>query len=212
MNLKCDHLSVTSAERAARNGQPGMVVWFTGFSGAGKTTLAVSVERRLFDGGYRTFLLDGDSLRASLSSNLSFSPADRCENIRRAAVVSELMASAGLICLTALISPFRADRLRARNLLQPGCFLEVFVNAPLSICEQRDAKGLYRRARANEISDLTGISSAYEPPESPEVEVRTDILTVEESVAIILEAIDKRLSSIGRRWNSDRALANPQTL
>jgi len=188
-----------------------LVVWFTGLSGAGKTTLAESVERDLFDCGYRTFLLDGDSLRAGLSSDLSFSPADRCENIRRAAVVSELMASAGLICLTALISPFRADRLRARNLLQPGCFLEVFVNAPLNICEQRDAKGLYRRARANEISDMTGISSTYEPPESPEVEVRTDILTVEASVSIILRAIEKRLSLLECEWSAERTPSSRST-
>ena len=115
---------------------------------------------------------------------------DRRENVRRAAVVSSLMANAGLICLTALISPFRADRLRARSMLPAGCFLEVFVNAPLSVCEKRDVKGLYRRARANDMSDLTGVSSAYEPPESPEVEVRTDILTVEASVAAILDVVE----------------------
>lgn len=193
MNLKCNHSSVTPAERAARHGQPGLVVWLTGLSGAGKTTLAVAVERRLFDCGHRTFLLDGDFLRAGLCRDLGFSPADRHENVRRAGVVSGLMADAGLICLTAMISPFREDRLQARNLLPSGCFLEVFVNAPIAVCEKRDVKGLYQRARANEISDFTGISSAYEPPESPEVEVRTDLLTVDESVAIIFEAIEKKL-------------------
>ena len=198
MNANGDRLSVTPAERAARNGQSGLVVWFTGFSGAGKTTLAVSVERRLFDRGHRTFLVDGDLLRASLCCDLAFSPTDRRENVRRAAVVSSLMAHAGLICLTALISPFRADRLRARSMLPAGCFLEVFVNAPLSVCETRDVKGLYRRARANEISDLTGISSAYEPPESPEVEVRTDVLSLEASVDIVLEAVRKRLLSVAQ--------------
>ena len=184
-----------------RNGQPSFVVWFTGFSGAGKTTLATSVERCLFDRGYRTFLLDGDSLRTGLCRDLGFSAADRQENVRRAASVSALMAEAGLICLTALISPFRADRLHARNMLPVGCFLEVYVNAPLSVCEKRDAKGLYRRARANEIPDLTGISSPYEAPESPEVEVPTDTLTVEGSVAIVMEAIEKRL------FTAERALA-----
>lgn len=171
---KNDSLSVTPAERAVRHGQTGLVVWFTGLSGAGKTTLAVAVERRLFDADYRTFLIDGDLLRAGLCSDLGFNVADRRENVRRAAMVSKLMAEAGLICFTALISPFRADRLQARNLFPPNGFLEIFVNAPLAVCEKRDAKGLYRRARANEIPEFTGISSSYEPPESPDVEVRTD--------------------------------------
>ncbi len=190
--------SVTPVERVARQGQPGLVVWFTGLSGAGKTTLAVAVERRLFDAGFRTFLIDGDLLRAGLCQDLGFSASDRQENVRRAAVVSGLMADAGVVCLTALISPFRADRLRARQLFPAGGFLEVFVNAPLAVCEKRDVKGLYRKARANEIREFTGISSAYEPPESPDVEVRTDLLTVEESVAIILEAVQGRLRSLAK--------------
>ena len=139
------------------------------------------------------FLIDGDSLRAALCCDLGFGPNDRRENVRRAAAVSRLVADAGLICLTALISPFRADRLSARSLLPSNRFVEVFANAPLAVCEERDIKGLYRRARANEISDMTGISSSYEPPDSPEVEVRTDILTVEECVAHILEAVKTRL-------------------
>jgi adenylyl-sulfate kinase len=191
-----DNLGVTPDERAARDGQSGLVVWFTGLSGAGKTTLAVSVERRLFDDGYRTFLIDGDLLRAGLCSDLGYANADRHENVRRAGVVSGLMANAGLICLTALISPFRSDRLRARSLLPAGSFLEVYVNAPLAVCEARDIKGLYRRARANEIPNFTGISSAYEAPESPDLEVRTDLLTVEESIAAVLEAVKERLASL----------------
>ncbi|HET7237534.1 MAG TPA: adenylyl-sulfate kinase [Terrimicrobiaceae bacterium] len=195
-NPATDNLSVTPDERAARDGQSGLVVWFTGLSGAGKTTLAVSVERRLFDDGYRTFLIDGDLLRTGLCSDLGFDAADRHENVRRAGVVSGLMASAGLICLTALISPFRSDRLGARSLLPPESFLEVYVNAPLAICEARDVKGLYRRARANEIPNFTGISSAYEPPETPDLEVRTDLLTVEESIDAVLAAVNARLLSI----------------
>jgi adenylyl-sulfate kinase len=191
-----DELGVTPDERAARDGQTGMVVWFTGLSGAGKTTLAVSAERRLFDLGYRTFLIDGDLLRTGLCSDLGYGEEDRHENVRRAGAVSSLMASAGLICLTALISPFRADRARARSLLPPGCFLEVYVNAPLSICEARDAKGLYRRARANEIPNFTGISSAYEPPETPDLEVRTDLLSVEESIAKVLKVVRQRVFSL----------------
>jgi adenylylsulfate kinase len=202
-NPPCDNLGVTPDERAARDGQSGLVVWFTGLSGAGKTTLAVSVERRLFDDGYRTFLIDGDLLRAGLCSDLGFGAADRHENVRRAGVVSGLMANAGLICLTALISPFRADRLRARSLLPSGSFLEVYVNAPLAVCEARDAKGLYRRARANELPNFTGISSAYEPPEAPDLEVRTDLLTVEESIAAVLEALKERLLAMGA--NDSRA-------
>lgn len=195
-NPATDNLSVTPNERAVRDGQSGLVVWFTGLSGAGKTTLAVSVERRLFDYGYRTFLIDGDLLRTGLCSDLGFDALDRHENVRRAGVVSGLMASAGLICLTALISPFRSDRLRARSLLPPDGFLEVYVNAPLAVCEARDVKGLYRRARANEIPNFTGISSAYEPPETPDLEVRTDLLTVEESIDAVLAAVNARLLSI----------------
>jgi adenylyl-sulfate kinase len=193
MNPNYDYTCVTSDERTARDGQSGLVVWFTGLSGAGKTTLAVSVERRLFDGGYRTFLIDGDLLRAGLCCDLGFGAADRHENVRRAGIVSGLMASAGLICLTALISPFRADRLRARSLLPPNCFLEVYVNASLSVCEARDVKGLYRRARANEIPEFTGVSSVYEAPEAPDLEVRTDVLTVEESIAVVFQAVKERL-------------------
>jgi adenylylsulfate kinase len=195
VNSEGDVQSVTPIERSVRDGQSGLVVWFTGLSGAGKTTLAVSVERRLFDTGLRTFLIDGDLLRAGLCNDLGFGAADRHENVRRAGVVSGLMASAGLICLTALISPFRSDRLRARSLLPAGSFLEVYVNAPLAVCEARDVKGLYRRARANEIPNFTGISSVYEPPESPDVEVRTDVLNIEESIVVVLAAVQERLLS-----------------
>jgi adenylylsulfate kinase len=201
---ECAYSTVTPAERALRNGQSGLVVWFTGLSGAGKTTLAVSVERRLFDSGYRTFLIDGDLLRAGLCCDLGFDPTGRHENIRRAGVVSSLMAGAGLICLTALISPFRADRLLVRSMVPAGCFLEVFVNAPLAVCESRDVKGLYRRARANEIADFTGISSVYEPPDSPELEVRTDLLRVEASVDVVFEAVKERLASLSKHDASTR--------
>jgi adenylyl-sulfate kinase len=205
-----DNLGVKPDERANRNGQIGLVVWFTGLSGAGKTTLAVSVERRLFDLGYRTFLIDGDLLRAGLCSDLGYGEADRHENVRRAGVVSSLMANAGLICLTALISPFRADRARARSLLPTGCFLEVYVNAPLSVCEARDVKGLYRRARANEIPNFTGISSVYEPPESPDFEVRTDLLSVEESIAEVLKVVRKRAFALREKEpSSDPAAPRP---
>jgi adenylyl-sulfate kinase len=209
-NQPANNLSVTPDERAAKDGQTGLVVWFTGLSGAGKTTLAVSVERRLFDLGYRTFLIDGDLLRAGLCSDLGYGAADRHENVRRAGAVSSLMANAGLICLTALISPFRADRAQARSLLPAPCFLEVYVNAPLSVCEARDAKGLYRRARANEIPNFTGISSVYEPPASPDLEVRTDLLSVEESIDKVLKAVRERVFSLReKQLPSDPAISRP---
>ena len=189
MNSNNDPLPVTPGERMARNRHPGLVVWFTGLSAAGKTTLARSVERQLWNRGCRTFLLDGDMLRTDLCPDLGFGEADRHENVRRAFVVSRLMSQAGLICLTALISPFRADRLLARNGMAAGSFVEVFVNAPLAVCEQRDPKSLYQRARSGKLLEFTGISSPYEPPESPEVEIRSDLLTVEESTVRVMAAL-----------------------
>ena len=137
-------------------------------------------------------MLDGDVLRKGLCSDLGFSAKDRHENVRRAGAVAGLMAEAGLVCVVALISPFRNDRAAASALVPSGRFVEVFVDAPLAVCEQRDVKGLYRRARANEIPDFTGISSPYEAPESPEVTVRSDLLNVEESVALVLKAVEER--------------------
>jgi adenylylsulfate kinase len=169
------------------------------------------VERQLWNRGGRTFLLDGDTLRANLCSDLGFSADDRRENIRRAGIVARLMAEAGLICLTALISPFRVDRLRARNEMPAGSFVEVFVNAPLEVCEQRDLKGLYQRARSGELADFTGISSPYEPPESPEVEIRSDLLTVEASTALVLKALEQRkgrLLNFPGEWGRTRRRKN----
>jgi adenylyl-sulfate kinase len=188
-----DRLQATPDERAARFGQSGLVVWYTGLSGAGKTTLATFTERRLLDRGYPTFLLDGDVLRSGLCHDLGFSIADRHENVRRAGVVAGWLAEAGLFCLVALISPFRSGRAAARARVPAGRFVEVFVNASLDVCEQRDTKGLYRRARAHEISDFTGISSPYEPPDSPEVEVRSDLLTVEQCGGLVLAAVEEKL-------------------
>jgi adenylyl-sulfate kinase len=174
-------------------GCPGLVVWFTGLSGAGKTTLATSVERSLANIGLAAFVVDGDSLRTELCRDLGFSASDRAENVRRIGVVAQLMAKAGLICLVAAISPFGSDRLAARRRLPPGSFIEVFVNAPLSICEERDTKGLYRLARAGRIPEFTGISSPYEPPELAELEVRTDLLDIAESTTRVLDMLQKRM-------------------
>jgi len=177
---------IVPADREKRNGHPGLVLWLTGLSGAGKTTIACELERRLFNAGHQAYMLDGDSLRRGLCRDLGYSAQDRHENIRRVGEVAALFADAGFIVITAFISPFRADRERNRRLLPVERFIEVFVNAPLEVCERRDAKGLYARARANQLADFTGISSPYEAPEQPEIELRTDILSVEESAAKVL--------------------------
>lgn len=178
---------VTAAQRARRNGHPGMVVWLTGLSGSGKSTLATELERELFNLGKHAYVLDGDNVRHGLCSDLAFSPHDRKENIRRVGEVAKLFADAGVICITAFISPYRGDRDLVRSMVLDGQFVEVYVNAPLDVCEKRDPKGLYAKARANEIKEFTGISAPYEPPASPELELRTDELSVGEAVAKILD-------------------------
>ena len=178
---------ITAAQREQRNGHRGLVIWLTGLSGAGKTTIATELERQLFQDGKHTYLLDGDILRHGLCSDLSFTADARQENIRRAGEVTALIADAGVIVIAAFISPFRADRERVRQCLPPGRFIEVFVNAPLAVCEQRDVKGLYAKARANQIKEFTGISAPYEAPEQPEIELRTDQTTPQQAVAQIID-------------------------
>ena len=186
---------VTPQQRGLRNGHAGSVVWLTGLSGAGKSTIATELERELFNLGQHVYVLDGDNMRHGLNSDLGFSPRDRQENIRRVGEVAKLFADAGVICITAFISPYRSDRDLVRKILPAGNFIEVYVNAPLAICEQRDPKGLYAKARANEIKEFTGISAPYESPAAPEIELRTDQLTVAESVARVVEWLDVRDSS-----------------
>ena len=178
---------VTSRQRELRNGHLGCVLWLTGLSGAGKSSIATELERELFNLGRHVYVLDGDNIRHGLGADLGFSPKDRTENIRRVGEVAKLFADAGVICITAFISPYRADRDLVRKILPGDRFIEVFVNAPLEVCEQRDPKGLYAKARAKEIKEFTGISAPYEPPINAELELRTDRLTVAESVAQILE-------------------------
>ena len=180
---------VQSSERERRNGHMGHIVWLTGLSGAGKSTLAIALERRLFDEGRQVCVLDGDIVRTGLCADLGFSAEDRTENIRRIGEVARLMGGAGMVVIVAFISPFRADRDRVRAGMPEGRFTEVFVNAPLEVCEQRDPKGLYAKARAGELTDFTGISSPYEEPLSPEVEVPTERLSVEESVERVLAVL-----------------------
>ena len=188
--LFATHSKITAAERARQNGHPGCVVWLTGLSAAGKSTLAVELERELFRAGRQVFVLDGDHLRHGLCSDLGFSPAARAENIRRVAEVATLFAAAGVICITAFISPYRAGRDLARRIAPPGRFVEVYLSTPLAACEHRDPKGLYARARAGKIPDFTGISAPYEPPLQPEIELRTDQLSVGACVAHILGRIN----------------------
>ena len=184
---------VSAAERAVRHGHPGLVVWFTGLSGAGKTTLATALERKLFSANRLVYLLDGDILRTGLCRDLGFSAADRHENVRRAGEVARVLADAGFIVLAAFISPFRKERDDIRAALPPGKFIEVFVNAPLETCELRDPKGLYKKARANQIAEFTGISSPYEPPLAPDLELRTDRDSVEVCLQQLAAAVEARL-------------------
>ena len=186
---------ITAEARAARTGHRGAVVWFTGLSGAGKSTIAQALERELFARGMQTYVLDGDNIRHGLNSNLGFSPEDRVENIRRVSEVAKLMADSGVVAITAFISPYRMDRRRAREIALEGNaeFVEVFVDAPLEVCEARDPKNLYKKARAGEIREFTGIDAPYEPPEDAEINVHTDRQTVNESVATILEGLLPRL-------------------
>ena len=172
-NVVWHHATVTRARREAQNGHGGAILWFTGLSGAGKSTLAHAVEESLHQMGIRTFVLDGDNVRHGLCSDLGFSAKDREENIRRIGEMAKLFMEAGVIVLTAFISPYRADRERVRGMVEHGDFIEIFCRAPIEVCEARDVKGMYKKARAGQIAEFTGISSPYEEPENPELSVNT---------------------------------------
>jgi bifunctional enzyme CysN/CysC len=189
---------ITARARAMRSGHRGAVIWLTGLSGAGKSTIAQALERELFQRAIHTYVLDGDNIRHGLNSNLGFSPDDRVENIRRVSEVAKLMADSGTVVITAFISPYRMDRSRAREIALEGNaeFIEVFVDAPLEVCEARDPKNLYKKARAGQIREFTGIDAPYEAPEDPEIVVHTDRQSVDESVATILEQLLPRLRAV----------------
>jgi bifunctional enzyme CysN/CysC len=189
---------ITAGARAMRSGHRGAVIWLTGLSGAGKSTIAQALERELFQRAMHTYVLDGDNIRHGLNSNLGFSPDDRVENIRRVSEVAKLMADSGTVVITAFISPYRMDRSRAREIALEGNaeFIEVFVEAPLAVCEARDPKNLYKKARAGQIREFTGIDAPYEAPEDPEIVVHTDRQSVDESVATILEQLLPRLRTV----------------
>ncbi|MCA9064803.1 MAG: adenylyl-sulfate kinase [Planctomycetaceae bacterium] len=185
-----DH-RVSNEDRKALKGHKGCVLWFTGLSGAGKSTIANTVDHKLHAIGKHTYLLDGDNIRMGLNKNLGFSPEDRTENIRRIGEVSKLFCDAGVIVLTAFISPYRADRDQVRAILKPGQFNEVFVNASLETCESRDPKGLYKKARAGEIKGFTGIDAPYESPEAAEIELDSDGKGIEELANEVIAHLDK---------------------
>ncbi|WP_164214510.1 adenylyl-sulfate kinase [Virgibacillus sp. YIM 98842] len=190
-NIEWHHSEVTKEHRRQLNKHKSAVLWFTGLSGSGKSTISVELEKKLHNAGIRAFRLDGDNIRHGLNKNLGFSPEDRKENIRRIGEVSKLMVEAGLMTLTAFISPYREDRDGVRNLLGEGEFIEVFVDASIETCELRDPKGLYRKARKGEIKDFTGIDAPYEVPEVPEIIVNTDKQSMEESVKTIMTYLKK---------------------
>lgn len=181
-NIRWHHATITRSHREALNKHKSAILWFTGLSGAGKSTLAHAVEERLHAMNCRTFVFDGDNVRHGLCQDLGFSSEDRTENIRRVGEMAKLFLEAGVISLTAFISPFRSDRGRVRSLVPPGDFVEIYCRCPLQVCEERDVKGLYKKARAGHIPDFTGISSPYEEPERPEILIDTSATTLSGSV------------------------------
>lgn len=191
-NVVWHHATVTRERREELNGHKSVILWFTGLSGAGKSTLAHAVEEELHRRSCRTFVFDGDNVRHGLCADLGFAAADRVENIRRIGEMAKLFLEAGVIALTAFISPFRADRARVRSLVPHGEFLEIYCRCALDVCEQRDVKGLYKRARAGEIKDFTGISSPYEEPEAPELVVDTGSQSLEACVDRVLAMLKER--------------------
>ena len=184
---------ISREERELRLGQRGKVLWFTGLSGSGKSTLAIALERQLFDQGYSVIILDGDNIRTGINNNLTFSPDDRIENIRRIAEVAKLFLANGIICIVSFISPTRDMRANAKQIIGPSDFVEVFIDTPIEVCEARDVKGLYKKARAGEIKDFTGVNAPYEIPLQPDVHVHTEDTDIEETLAVLYQQILPRI-------------------
>lgn len=190
-NLTWISSHVTQKDRASQKNQSPKLIWFTGLSGSGKSTIACALEQELFKRGFHTYILDGDNIRHGINKDLGFSDEGRTENIRRIGEIAKLFVDAGLIVISAFISPFKEEREVARSLFKEGEFIEVYMNAPLSVCENRDAKGLYKKARQGIIKDFTGIDSIYEEPERPTIELNTSKLSVDECVERLLTSIDE---------------------
>ena len=191
-NIVWHEASVDRAARADKRGHRSAILWFTGLSGSGKSTLANAVNAALFERGLATYVLDGDNVRHGLCKDLGFSDADREENIRRIGEVAKLFLDAGVIVLTAFVSPFRADRDKARDLVEEGDFFEIFCAANLDVCESRDPKGLYAKARSGAIKEFTGISSPYEAPDTPELKIDTGAQELVESVEVVIKALQDK--------------------
>ena len=191
-NIKWHHGKITKVDRVNLLNQKGVTIWLTGLSGSGKSTIAVELEHALIENRHQAYILDGDNIRHGLNKNLGFSPEDRTENIRRIGEVAKLFTDAGIITITAFISPYREDRDAVRRLLNDGEFIEVYVKCPLDVCEERDTKGLYKKARAGEVKGFTGISAPYEEPLNPELTIDSSKLTVEESTRAVLNYLEEK--------------------
>ena len=185
---------ITKSQREILHGHKGYLLWFTGLSGSGKSTLANLVEIELHKKGLSTYILDGDNVRKGINKDLSFSPQDRSENIRRIAEISSLMLDAGVITLAAFVSPYKKDREVVKQIVGPDKFIEIYVNTSLEVCESRDVKGLYKKARAGEIKNMTGISAPYQAPTHPDLEIITDEKTIQESVAVIMQFLNTKFN------------------
>lgn len=192
-NIVKHNYQVTKEDRVAINGHKSMLLWFTGLSGSGKSTIANALEKEMSENGVRTYTLDGDNIRSGLNKDLSFAPEDRTENIRRIAEVANLFVDAGVVVLGAFVSPYRKDREEIKTIVGNENFIEIYVNTSLEECEKRDVKGLYKKARKGEIKNMTGISAPYEAPLTPDIEIKTEQMSIEESVNFIIKNIDKKL-------------------
>lgn len=192
-NIVPHSFKVSKQDRNTINNHKSLLIWFTGLSGSGKSTIANSVEELLFKKGIKTYTLDGDNIRSGINKDLSFSPEDRTENIRRIAEVANLMIDAGIVVLAAFVSPYKKDRENIRKIVKDVNFVEVFVNTSLEECEKRDVKGLYKKARNGEIKNMTGISAPYEAPENPEIELKTEHYTVNENALQVVDYVLKKL-------------------
>ena len=184
---------VSREDRRLKNNHNSFLIWFTGLSGSGKSTIANLVEQQLFEKGVKTYTLDGDNIRKGINKNLTFSPEDRTENIRRIAEIANLMVDAGLVVLAAFVSPYKKDRENVKNIVKNSNFVEVFINTSVEECERRDVKGLYKKARAGEIKNMTGISAPYEAPQQPDIEIKTEEISIKEAVKQIIDHITPKL-------------------
>lgn len=184
---------VSKQDRMASNNHNAFLIWFTGLSGSGKSTIANLVEKALYEKGYKTYSLDGDNIRKGINNDLSFAPEDRTENIRRIAEVANLMIDAGLVVMAAFVSPYKKDRDNIRTIVKDVNFVEIYINTSIEECERRDVKGLYKKARAGEIKNMTGISAPYEAPENPDIEIKTEEESIDDSVKRIVDFITPKL-------------------